>query len=233
MLRRLKAAVCEANLELVRQGLVTLTWGNVSGLSEDRRHVVIKPSGVSYSELRPEQMVVVDLDGQVVEGDLLPSSDTPTHVLLYRQFRGVFGITHTHSTQATAFAQARREIPCFGTTHADHFFGPVPVTRPLSPAEVDEAYERYTGEVILERFADLDPLAMPAVLVAGHAPFTWGRDAGESVRNAIALEAVAAMAQLTLALRPDAPTLEPYVLIKHYQRKHGPSAYYGQEAQPH
>lgn len=233
MLRRLKAAVCEANLELVRQGLVTLTWGNVSGLSEDRRHVVIKPSGVSYSELRPEQMVVVDLDGQVVEGDLRPSSDTPTHVLLYRQFRGVFGITHTHSTQATAFAQARREIPCFGTTHADHFFGPVPVTRPLSPAEVDEAYERYTGEVILERFADLDPLAMPAVLVAGHAPFTWGRDAGESVRNAIALEAVAAMAQLTLALRPDAPTLEPYVLIKHYQRKHGPSAYYGQEAQPH
>lgn len=233
MLRRLKAAVCEANLELVRQGLVTLTWGNVSGLSEDRRHVVIKPSGVSYSELRPEQMVVVDLDGQVVEGDLRPSSDTPTHVLLYRQFRGVFGITHTHSTQATAFAQARREIPCFGTTHADHFFGPVPVTRPLSPAEVDEAYERYTGEVILERFADLDPLAMPAVLVAGHAPFTWGRDAGESVRNAIALEAVAAMAQLTLALRPDAPTLEPYVLNKHYQRKHGPSAYYGQEAQPH
>ena len=233
MLRRLKAAVCEANLELVRQGLVTLTWGNVSGLSEDRRHVVIKPSGVSYSELRPEQMVVVDLDGQVVEGDLRPSSDTPTHVLLYRQFRGVFGITHTHSTQATAFAQARREIPCFGTTHADHFFGPVPVTRPLSPAEVDEAYERYTGEVILERFADLDALAMPAVLVACHAPFTWGRDAGESVRNAIALEAVAAMAQLTLALRPDAPTLEPYVLIKHYQRKHGPSAYYGQEAQPH
>lgn len=233
MLRRLKAAVCEANLELVRQGLVTLTWGNVSGLSEDRRHVVIKPSGVSYSELRPEQMVVVDLDGQVVEGDLRPSSDTPTHVLLYRQFRGVFGITHTHSTQATAFAQARREIPCFGTTHADHFFGPVPVTRPLSPAEVDEAYERFTGEVIIERFADLDPLAMPAVLVAGHAPFTWGRDAGESVRNAIALEAVAAMAQLTLALRPDAPTLEPYVLNKHYQRKHGPSAYYGQEAQPH
>lgn len=233
MLRRLKAAVCEANLELVRKGLVTLTWGNVSGLSEDRQFVVIKPSGVSYSELNPDQMVVVDLDGQVVEGDLRPSSDTPTHVLLYRHFPGVFGITHTHSTQATAFAQARREIPCFGTTHADHFYGPVPVTRPLSPTEVDEAYERYTGEVIIERFAKLDSLAVPAVLVAGHAPFTWGRDAGESVRNAIALEAVAAMAQLTLALRPDALPLEDYVLDKHYQRKHGPSAYYGQDAQKH
>ena len=235
MLRRLKAAVCEANLELVRQGLVTLTWGNVSGLSEDRQHVVIKPSGVSYSELCPDRMVVVDLDGQVVEGDLRPSSDTPTHVLLYRHFAGVFGITHTHSTQATAFAQARREIPCFGTTHADHFHGPVPVTRPLLPNEVEEAYERYTGEVIIERFSDLhlDPVAVPAVLVAGHAPFAWGRDAGESVRNAIALEAVAAMAQLTLSLRPDAPPLEAYVLDKHHQRKHGPSAYYGQDAQHH
>ena len=233
MLRRLKAAVCEANLELVRQGLVTLTWGNVSGLSEDRRFVVIKPSGVSYSELNPDQMVVLDLDGHVVEGEMRPSSDTPTHVLLYRHFPGVFGITHTHSTQATAFAQARREIPCFGTTHADHFYGPVPVTRPLSPAEVDEAYERYTGEVIIERFAELKPLEVPAVLVAGHAPFTWGRDAGESVRNAIALEAVAAMAQLTLSLRPDALPLEDYVLDKHYQRKHGPSAYYGQDAQKH
>jgi L-ribulose-5-phosphate 4-epimerase len=229
MLETLKDEVCQANLDLVAHGLVTLTWGNVSGISDDRKHVVIKPSGVPYDEMRPEHMVVVDLDGRVVEGQLRPSSDTPTHVLLYRHFQGIGGITHTHSRVATMFAQARVEIPCLGTTHADHFFGPVPVTRPLTQPEVDESYEANTGQVIRERFADLDPAAMPAVLVAGHGPFAWGRNAAESVKNAVALEAVAEMALGTWQIRRDAPLLESYVLDKHYRRKHGPDAYYGQK----
>jgi L-ribulose-5-phosphate 4-epimerase len=229
MLESLKQLVCQANLDLVAHGLVTLTWGNVSGISDDRRRVVIKPSGVAYDEMRPEHMVVVDLDGRVVEGKLRPSSDTPTHVLLYHNFANIGGVTHTHSRHATMFAQARREIPCFGTTHADHFHGPVPVTRPLTAAEVDEAYEANTGRVIIDRFADLDPAAMPAVLVAGHAPFAWGRDVAESVKNAVALEAVAEMAIGTLRLRADVAPLEQYVLDKHYERKHGPNAYYGQK----
>ena len=229
MLESLKQAVCEANLDLVAHGLVTLTWGNVSGISDDRQHVVIKPSGVPYADMRPEQMVVVDLEGRVVEGKLRPSSDTPTHVLLYRHFADVGGITHTHSRCATIFAQARVEIPCLGTTHADHFFGPVPVTRPLSAEEVEEAYEANTGHVIVDRFRDLDPVAIPAVLVAGHAPFAWGKNPSDSVKNAVALEAVAEMALAVRQLRPDAPSLEAYVLEKHYQRKHGPGAYYGQK----
>jgi L-ribulose-5-phosphate 4-epimerase len=228
MLEALKNDVCQANLDLVAHGLVTLTWGNVSGISADRRYVVIKPSGVPYDEMRPEQMVVVDLDGKVVEGKLRPSSDTPTHVLLYQHFSQVGGITHTHSRYATMFAQARVEIPCFGTTHADHFCGPVPVTRPLTKREVDEAYEANTGRVIIERFRDLDAAAMPAVLVAGHAPFAWGKNVGASVKNAVALEAVAQMAIGTRQIRPDAPLLEAYVLDKHFERKHGPGAYYGQ-----
>jgi L-ribulose-5-phosphate 4-epimerase len=228
MFESLKEQVCQANLDLVAHGLVTLTWGNVSGISDDRQYVVIKPSGVPYDDMRPEHMVVVDLDGNVVEGKLRPSSDTPTHVLLYRHFATICGITHTHSTNATIFAQARLEIPCFGTTHADHFFGPVPVTRPLAEAELDAGYEVNTGTVIIERFRDLDPAAMPAVLVAGHAPFAWGKDVAESVKNAVALEAVAQMALGTFALNPKAVTLESYVLNKHYQRKHGPNAYYGQ-----
>jgi L-ribulose-5-phosphate 4-epimerase len=229
MLEMLKEEVCQANLDLVAHGLVTLTWGNVSGISEDRRHIVIKPSGVPYDEMRPEHMVVVDLDGIVVEGALRPSSDTPTHVLLYQHFTSIGGITHTHSRHATVFAQARCEIPCFGTTHADHFYGPVPVTRPLTQPEVDEAYEANTGRVIVERFRDLDPAAMPAVLVAGHAPFAWGKTVAESVKNAVALEAVAEMALGVLQLVRHAPTLESYVLDKHYQRKHGANAYYGQK----
>jgi L-ribulose-5-phosphate 4-epimerase len=212
----------------VAHGLVTLTWGNASGISEDRRHVVIKPSGVPYEELRPENMVVLDLEGCVVEGGLRPSSDTPTHLLLYQQFDRIGGIAHTHSRCATIFAQARMEIPCFGTTHADHFSGPVPLTRPLSRQEVDEAYELNTGQVIVERFADLEPAAMPAVLVAGHGPFAWGKDAPESVKNAVALEAVAAMALGVLVINREAALLEQYVLDKHYERKHGPNAYYGQ-----
>jgi L-ribulose-5-phosphate 4-epimerase len=228
MLEALKEQVCRANLDLVAHGLVTLTWGNVSAICDQRERVVIKPSGVDYGEMRPEHMVVVDLDGQVIEGQLRPSSDTPTHVLLYKHFSGVGGITHTHSRHATMFAQARSEIPCLGTTHADHFYGPVPLTRPLTDAEVDQAYEANTGRIIIERFAQLDPLAMPAVLVAGHAPFAWGRTAGESVKNAVALEAVAQMALGTRQIHPDAPPLESYVLDKHYRRKHGPDAYYGQ-----
>lgn len=229
MLDDLKTQVCRANLELVRYGLVTLTWGNVSGLSLDGQYVVIKPSGVSYERMAPESMSVVDLDGNVVEGKLRPSSDTPTHVRLYRAFKGVGGITHTHSPKATVFAQARMEIPCLGTTHADHFFGPVPITRPLTAEEVDDAYEANTGEVIVERFQGINPHEMPGVLVAGHGPFAWGKDAWDSIRNAVALEAVADMALSTHLLRPDSPDLEGYLLNKHYQRKHGPGAYYGQQ----
>lgn len=228
MLETLKEQVCRANLDLVKHGLVTLTWGNVSGCDRASGLVVIKPSGVSYDVMKPQHMVVVDLDGKVVEGDLSPSSDTATHVLLYKHFPGVGGITHTHSFHATMFAQARVEIPCYGTTHADHFMGPVPVTRPLTAKEVDQAYEANTGHVIIERFKDLNPVEIPGVLVAGHAPFAWGESAAESVRNAVALEAVARLAIGTRTIRPDAPPLEAYVLDKHYQRKHGPNATYGQ-----
>ncbi|NLS90789.1 MAG: L-ribulose-5-phosphate 4-epimerase [Planctomycetaceae bacterium] len=228
MLDDLKSQVCRANLELVRYGLVTLTWGNVSGLSPDGQYVVIKPSGISYERMSPETMAVVDLDGNVVEGKLRPSSDTPTHVRLYRAFQGIGGVTHTHSPKATAFAQARMEIPCLGTTHADHLFGPVPVTRALTAGEVEKAYEANTGKVIVERFQDLNPLELPGVLVAGHGPFAWGKDAWDSIKNAVALESVAEMAISTRLLRPDAPELEQYILNKHYQRKHGPDAYYGQ-----
>jgi L-ribulose-5-phosphate 4-epimerase len=230
MLEELKKQVCQANLDLVAHGLVSLTWGNVSGVSDDRRYAVIKPSGVPYDQMRPEQMVVVDLEGNVVEGKLRPSSDTPTHVLLYRHFDGIGGIAHTHSRYATMFAQARVEIPCLGTTHADHFHGPVPVTLPLTQQEVDEAYEANTGQVIIERFASLDPLAMPAVLVAGHAPFAWGETAAKSVENAVALEAVAEMALGTRLLTAKPQALEAYVLEKHHRRKHGPDASYGQQS---
>jgi L-ribulose-5-phosphate 4-epimerase len=230
MLDDLKEQVCQANLDLVAQGLVTLTWGNVSGRSDDGKLVVIKASGVAYSNMRPEHMVVVDLEGNVVDGNLHPSSDTPTHVLLYKSFPGIGGITHTHSRCATIFAQARMEIPCLGTTHADHFYGSVPVTRPLTENEVSEAYEANTGHVIIERFAGIDPLAMPAVLVAGHAPFAWGKNAAKSVENAVALEAVAEMAWGTRQLMSPPPELESYVLEKHYRRKHGPDAYYGQSS---
>ncbi|BAM05147.1 L-ribulose-5-phosphate 4-epimerase AraD [Phycisphaera mikurensis] len=237
MLQDLREAVCEANRELPAGGLVTLTWGNVSGFDADASLLVIKPSGVPYGKLTPASMVVVDLDGGVVEGDLRPSSDTPTHARLYRFFAGrcpgrIAGITHTHSASATAFAQARTPVPCLGTTHADHFHGPVPLARPLTADEVDDGYEAATGEAIVERFADLDPVATPAVLLAGHAPFTWGATPAASVENAVALEAVAAVALATLRLRPDAPPLERHVLDKHHDRKHGAGAYYGQPASP-
>lgn len=228
MLEDLKEQVRQANVDLATRRLVTLTWGNVSGISAARDLVVIKPSGVAYERLTLADMVVIDLDGRVVEGRLRPSSDAPTHVLLYRHFADIGGITHTHSRCATAFAQARRELPCLGTTHADHFWGAVPVTRPLTAAEVAADYEANTGRVIVERFTGLSPRAMPAVLVAGHAPFTWGRTAAESLQNAVALEAVAEMAVGTWLINPQASPLEDYVLDKHYRRKHGPDAYYGQ-----
>jgi len=228
MLEALKEIVCAANLELVRQGLVTLTWGNVSGIDRERGLMVIKPSGVAYDRLRPEAMVVTDLDGTVVEGGCAPSSDTPTHVRLYRAFLNIGGVVHTHSTHATAFAQAGRGIPCLGTTHADHFHGAVPVARLPTAAEVRERYEHNIGGLIVECFKGLDPDAVPGVLAAGHGPFTWGPDPRKAVENAVALEAVAQMAATTFMLRPDAAPLPAYVLDKHYGRKHGPGAYYGQ-----
>lgn len=238
MLDELRAEVCRANRALVAHGLVTLTWGNVSGICPQRRYVAIKPSGVPYGELTPESIVIVDLEGNLVEGSLRPSSDTATHVRLYRGLRAIGAVTHTHSRHATAFAQARRAIPCLGTTHADCFHGPVPVTRVLTPEEVERDYEGSTGQVIVELFEGagaLDPLAMPAVLVAGHAPFVWGRTVAESLDNAIALEAVAAMSFETLALQAlppavDGAGLERWLLDRHHERKHGASATYGQVA---
>ena len=229
MLKPIKERVCRANLDLVASGLVTLTWGNASEILPNRTAFVIKPSGIPYDRMKPAHMAVVDLEGHVVDGDLNPSSDAETHRLLYRGFPGIGGVVHTHSPCATAFAQARREIPCLGTTHADHFFGPVPVTRALTEEEVRKAYEANTGRVIVERFARRDYATIPAVLVAGHGPFAWGRDAADAVRNAIALEAVARMALDTLALGPRTAPLEAWVLQKHHDRKHGPAAYYGQK----
>ena len=229
MLEALRTIVCEANLELVRQGLVTLTWGNVSGVDRASGLMVIKPSGVAYGRLTPETMVVTDLEGRVVEGEYAPSSDTPTHLRLYAALPNIGGVAHTHSTYATAFAQAGREIPCLGTTHADHFHGAVPVVRLPTASEVRDRYEHNIGGLIAERFRDLDPDAVPGVLAAGHGPFTWGPDPRQAVANAVALEAVAKMAAATFALCPAVRPLPAYILDKHYGRKHGPGAYYGQK----
>ena len=227
-LLQLKNDVFRRNLELVEHGLVVLTWGNVSGIDREAGLVAIKPSGVPYASMTAEDVVVVDLEGKTVEGRLNPSSDLPTHLALYRAFPSVGGIVHTHSPKAVAWAQARRGIPAFGTTHADHFHGAVPCTRELTPAEVAEDYELNTGRVIEERFHDLDAEAFPGVLVAGHGPFTWGPTPRKAVENAVALEQIAAMALDTLRLDPDAEPAPSYVLDKHYFRKHGPGAYYGQ-----
>lgn len=230
MLEALKEQVWKANVELGRSGLVTLTWGNVSGFDHETQLMAMKPSGVPYEELKPEHIVLLDLRGRVVEGDLNPSSDTPTHLVLYAHFPKLGGITHTHSVYATMFAQAGRELPCFGTTHADHFYGTVPVTRMLTDKEVHEDYTGCTGQVILERFGtDIKPMAMPAVLVRNHGPFTWGKDAMDSVHNSIALECVAKMAYGTLFLNSASQPIPQYLLDKHYHRKHGVKATYGQK----
>jgi len=229
MLTELKEAVFKANLELTKSGLVILTFGNVSGIDRRRNIVAIKPSGVAYDSLKADDIVLVDLEGNVVEGWLKPSSDTPTHLELYKAFPQVGGIAHAHSEYATMFAQAERDIPCFGTTHADLFHGPVPLTRLLVEAEVAGDYEQNTGKVIVERLAGLDPLELPAALVAGHGPFVWGRTPAEAVETALALEHVAKMAFGTLFLDRGRPPLDRCILEKHFRRKHGPDAYYGQK----
>lgn len=224
----LQRRVCEANIELATRGLVVGTWGNVSGVDRRAGRVAIKPSGVPYAELKPELIVVTDLSGRVLHGDLRPSSDLPTHLELYRRWEGVGGVAHTHSLSATAFAQARRALPCLGTTHADHFHGPVPVTRDMRVDETASEYEANTGRLIVETLAELDPLEMPAVLVASHGPFTWGATPAAAVWNSLALEAVARLALDTLALA-DTPPLAAHLLDCHFRRKHGPGAYYGQK----
>jgi L-ribulose-5-phosphate 4-epimerase len=230
MLENLKKQVCEANLMLVSEGLVVHTFGNVSGVDRKSGMMVIKPSGVSYDTMIPEQMVVVSLgDGRIVEGKLRPSSDTPTHVELYRAYAQIGGVVHTHSPFATAWAQAGRDLPAYGTTHADYFHGPVPCTRPLRDAEIQGEYEANTGKVIVERMAGIDPLNMPAILVAGHGPFTWGATAADAVHNAAMLEYLAGMAAQTERLNPSATPVAQGLLDKHFFRKHGPGKYYGQK----
>lgn len=232
MLEVLKDKVCEANLELVRRGVVIYTWGNVSGIDRDRGLVVIKPSGVDYSVMTADDMVVVDVNsGATVEGRWRPSSDTMTHLELYRAFPEIGGVSHTHSVNAVAYAQAGIDIPALGTTHADYFYGDIPCTRELSAEEVEEAYEINTGKVIVECFKqrNIDPVAVPGTVVKNHGPFSWGKDAAESVFNAVVMESVAEMGLKTLLLNREAE-LQQYVLDKHYMRKHGPNAYYGQRA---
>lgn len=230
MLERLKEQVCEANLELKRQKLIIDTWGNVSGVDRQSGLLVIKPSGVAYEKLWPEAMVVVDLSGKVVEGNLKPSSDTPTHIYLYQNFPKIGGVVHTHSPRATAWAQAGLGIPCYGTTHADYFYGEIPCTRQLSPAEVAADYEWNTGKVIIERFAKLSYEDVPAVLVAQHGPFSWGKDPLDAVHHSMVLEEVAKMGLAARALNPEIAAVSQYLLDKHFLRKHGKKAYYGQNS---
>lgn len=230
MLEKLKKEVCAANLKLVEYGLVILTWGNVSAITPDRKFVVIKPSGVAYDSMTPEKMVVVDLEGKVVEGELRPSSDMPTHLEVYKAFPNVGAVVHTHSRYATALAQSERNLPCYGTTHADTFYGEVPCTRHLTEQEVKEAYEKNTGVVIGETFRlkGIDPEAVPGALVCKHGPFAWGKDCQKAVENALILEETAHMALLTEQFSPQVKPAPQYLLDKHYFRKHGANAYYGQ-----
>ncbi len=227
MLEKLKEEVYLANLDLVEHGLVIFTWGNVSGIDRERGLVVIKPSGVSYDEMRPQDMVVMNLYGQVLEGDLKPSSDTPTHLVLYRQFENIGGVVHTHSEWATSWAQAGRGIPALGTTHADYFYGEIPCTRKMTTAEIENDYELETGKVIVERFKDIDADQVPGVLVNNHGPFSWGKDAHNAVHNAVVMEEVAKMTFRTLQLNPETK-MDQVLLDKHFLRKHGKNAYYGQ-----
>ena len=238
MLEALKEKVCQANLDLVKHGLVIFTWGNVSAIDRESGLVVIKPSGVSYDDMKPSDMVVVDLDGKVVEGELNPSSDTPTHLVLYKAFPEIGGVVHTHSTFATAWAQAGRDLPSLGTTHADYFHDNIPCTRNMTRTEVFGEYEKETGNVIVERFRGMNPMDTPAVLVRNHGPITWGTDADNAVHNAVVLEQVAKMAYISLDINVGRKlqfwyipgvTMNKLLIQKHYSRKHGPNAYYGQK----
>jgi L-ribulose-5-phosphate 4-epimerase len=229
LLEKLRAEVLDANLELQRQGLVLYTFGNASGIDRDQGLVVIKPSGVPYDKLQAGDLVITDLTGNRVEGELNPSSDLETHLLLYQAFPTIGGVVHTHSEFATSWAQSGRPIPCYGTTHADYFRGEVPVTEPLTDEEIEEAYERNTGEVILRRFRSLDPLAVPGVLVSNHAPFTWGKTAATAAYNAVVLEYIARLAYRTEVISSESKQVTPALLRKHYERKHGPKATYGQK----
>lgn len=228
MVKSLKEKVFQANLDLVKHGLVIFTWGNVSAIDREKGLVVIKPSGVSYEDMKAEDMVVLDLDGNIIEGTLKPSSDTPTHLALYKAFPEVGGIVHTHSTYATAWAQAGCDIPSIGTTHADYFSGAIPCTRKMTKEEVEGAYELETGNVIIERFKELNPTHIPGVLVENHGPFSWGKDANEAVYNAVVMEQVAKMAYISFNINPQL-SMNSYLITKHFERKHGPNAYYGQK----
>ncbi len=229
MYKELKKQVCEANIQLQKRKLVIYSWGNVSGIDRKAGVVAIKPSGVAYDELRPEKIVLLDLEGNVVEGTLKPSSDAPTHLELYRSFKTIGGICHTHSVNATMWAQACRQISCFGTTHADYFYGPVPVTELMTGDEIKTDYELNTGKVIVRRFENLDPMQTPAVLVAGHGPFTWGAMAEEAVEASVILEQVAQTALGTIIINPEQKGISQALLDKHYLRKHGEDACYGQK----
>lgn len=229
MLEGLKEKVLKANLELPKRGLITYTWGNVSGIDREQGLVVIKPSGVSYDNMKASDMVVVDLEGNVVEGELNPSSDTPTHLVLYKAFSELGGVVHTHSPWATSWAQAGKNIPCFGTTHADYFYGEIPCTRKMKREEVENEYELETGNVIVERFRRMEAASIPGVIVCNHGPFAWGKDPSDAVHNAVVMEEVAKMAYRTLTLNKEQPEIESYLLDKHFLRKHGVYAYYGQK----
>lgn len=229
MYEELRKAVCDANIELHKQQLVIYSWGNVSGIDRSAGIVAIKPSGLTYDELTADKVVLLDLDGNVIEGDLNPSSDTPTHLELYRNFEAIGGICHTHSLSATMWAQSCKEIPCFGTTHADYFYGSIPVTEVMKPDEIQNDYEANTGKAIVRRFAEIDPMKIPAVLVANHGPFTWGRTPAEAVEANVVLEQIATMALGTITIKPKQGPIAEELLDKHYLRKHGKEAYYGQQ----
>jgi L-ribulose-5-phosphate 4-epimerase len=231
MHEELRKSVCDANVALAGHKLVIYSWGNVSGIDRKEGIVAIKPSGIEYDELTPDKIVLLDLDGSIVEGELRPSSDTPTHLELYRNFKGIGGLCHTHSKYATMWAQANREIPCLGTTHADFFYGAVPVTESMTDEEIRDDYELNTGKVIVRRFGGLDPMQMPAVLVAGHGPFTWGSSAAAAVESAVVLEETAQMAFGTMIINPNQSGISQVLLDKHYLRKHGKNAYYGQKGE--
>ena len=226
---KLRKAVCDANIQLPAHGLVIYSWGNISEIDRSAGVIAIKPSGVAYQDLTPGKIVLLDLEGNILDGELNPSSDTPTHLELYRNFADIGGVCHTHSPAATAWAQACREIPCFGTTHADFFYGPVPVTEVMTEKEIETEYELNTGKAIVKRFTDLDPAQFPAALVANHGPFTWGKNASAALEAMVVLEQTAAMAMSTITINPKQGPISKTLLDKHYLRKHGVNAYYGQK----